>query len=213
MPTSDLTYQTRPATVGEPPYPGLILLHGLGSNELDLMTLGQGIDRRFFVISVRAPHAYTWGGYMWFDVEKEGPGLGGPGITRSLDELRGLLSDVVEKDPIDPKTLYVGGFSQGAAMAGAMGLLYPEQVAGAVMISGFIPPETAAQYPRGGAAGHPYFQAHGTQDPVVSIQYARMTRDFLEEAGVELTYREYPVGHTASPAMLLDLTAWLQTVL
>jgi phospholipase/carboxylesterase len=177
---------------------------------MDLHMVATQLDTRIFAISARAPQPYPWGGYMWYDLD-EGPGLGGAGIEASLDLLRSFIGEIVENYPIIPRRLYVGGFSMGAAMAGALALLEPERVAGAVMISGYLPPPAPdRQYRTADAKGHPFFQAHGTLDGVVSIEYARQTRDFLQRSPVDLTYREYPIGHEVSYEELMDLAAWVQ---
>jgi phospholipase/carboxylesterase len=99
-------------------------------------------------------------------------------------------------------------------MSGALALLEPDRVAGAVMISGYLPPPAAGRaYPPGSGAGRPFFQAHGTVDTVVPLLYARQTRDFLLASGAQLTYREFPIGHEVSAEELQDLDAWLREVL
>src|SRR5438046_1277468 len=99
-----LVHRSRPATSGDAPYPGLLLLHGLGSNEMDLHTLATQLDPRLFAISARAPLAQIWGGFMWYD-PAEGPGRGGSGIEASLDRLRLFLAEVLERYPVDPSRL------------------------------------------------------------------------------------------------------------
>jgi phospholipase/carboxylesterase len=184
-------------------------LHGLGSNENDLIALAPLLDERLFVVSVRAPLTYRWGGYTWFDLEKDGPGLGTKTIESSLTVLRTFLEELEQAYPIDPDRLYLGGFSMGAAMAGAMLLLYPEKLAGAIMVSGFLPPDGSSRYRLAETAGRPLFQAHGLHDPVVPLEYAHQTRDFLQTTPVELEYHEYPIGHQVSDDELRDLVAWL----
>ncbi len=174
--------------------------------------LASQIDPRFTAISVRAPQPYHWGGYMWWDIDQESAGLGGPGIQASIGLLDRFLTEAIAGYDLDPAHIYTGGFSQGAAMAGAYALLYPDRVAGAIMASGFLPPDNDGRYRTAEAAGHPFFQAHGTADPVVSITYARMTRDFLEATPVDLTYHEYPMGHEVSLDELQDLQRWLDAV-
>lgn len=213
MPDPALIHRVRPASLGTAPHPGLLLLHGLGSNEDDLFALAPQLDPRLTAISLRAPQPYTWGGYMWWDIQQESAGIGGQGIQESIALLDRFLSEAIDTYTLDPHRIYIGGFSQGAAMAGAYALLHPDQAAGAIMASGFLPPDTDGRYRTADAAGHPFFQAHGTMDPVVSITYARMTRDFLETTPVNLTYREYPMAHEVSLEELQDLSNWLDGVL
>lgn len=213
MPDLTLFHLVRTASRGPAPHPGLLLLHGLGSTEEDLFALAPQLDPRLTAISIRAPQTYTWGGYMWWDIEQESAGVGGPGIQASIARLDQFLTEAITAYDIDPRRVYVGGFSQGAAMAGAYALLHPDRAAGAIMTSGFLPPDTDSRYRTSEAAGHPFFQGHGTADPVVSITYARMTRDFLETTPVNLTYREYPIRHEVSFEELQDLRSWLDAVL
>jgi phospholipase/carboxylesterase len=175
--------------------------------------MAQSLPPELYVLSVRAPTVHPWGGFQWYDLE-EGPGLGGKSIEESLVILSRFLDEVVGAYSIDASKLYLGGFSQGAAMSGALALLEPDRVAGAVMISGYLPPPAAGRaYPPGSGAGRPFFQAHGTVDTVVPLLYARQTRDFLLASGAQLTYREFPIGHEVSAEELQDLDAWLREVL
>ena len=56
---SDLVHRTIAARVGEPPHPVLLLLHGRGADEADLLGLAPHLDPRFFVVSARAPYSST----------------------------------------------------------------------------------------------------------------------------------------------------------
>jgi phospholipase/carboxylesterase len=213
MPGFALTHRSYPARAGRRPHAAIILLHGLGSNELDLLNLAPALDPRIFVISVRAPFGYSLGGYMWYDLEQHGGALGGESINTSLDLLRRFLDEAVHTYPIDPSALFAGGFSMGAAMAGAIALLEPERVAGAIMASGYLPPDPMNEYRSQEAAGHPFFQAHGTLDQVVPISLGRATRAALERTPVDLTYREYPIGHEVSPDELAEISSWFAAIL
>ncbi|MGI8825367.1 MAG: alpha/beta hydrolase [Chloroflexota bacterium] len=77
-----LVHQSRKPTRGDGPHPALILLHGLGSNEDDMLMLAPYVDPRRYVFAARAPLPYHSSGYAWYDLVGEGPGLGG----RSIDE-------------------------------------------------------------------------------------------------------------------------------
>jgi phospholipase/carboxylesterase len=150
---------------------------------------------------------------MWYDLA-EGPGRGGKSIETSLDRLRAFLREIVDRYPIDPAQVYVGGFSQGAAMAAALALSEPPLVAGCILISGYLPPPAPEHpYDLAGSKGKPFFQAHGIADSVVLPDWARRTRDFLRSIPVDLTYREYPIAHEVSVQELSDLTSWLDGLL
>ncbi|MBA3468980.1 MAG: phospholipase, partial [Herpetosiphonaceae bacterium] len=68
-PTLSLTHLVaQPRQRGAEKPPLLLLLHGVGANEEDLMGLAPFADPRFVVISARAPRRYQGGGYSWFDI-------------------------------------------------------------------------------------------------------------------------------------------------
>jgi phospholipase/carboxylesterase len=214
MATFSLIHRLQPARRGAPPHPGLLLLHGRGSDENDLLALAAELDPRLFTVSARAPFRFPWGGYMWYDLEANMAGRPSQeSIQASLDRLRRFLDEIVAAYPIDQQRLYIGGFSMGAAMAAALALLEPKRLAGAIVLSGYLPLHTALPYRPQEAAGHPFFQAHGTFDPVLPVQLARLTRDYLTQTPVDLTYREYPIGHEVGDQELRDLAAWLTSVL
>lgn len=213
MNASTLIHQTVPARRGVPPHPALLLLHGLGDTEAGLLPIASQIDPRVYVISARAPFPHSWGGYAWFDLEHHGPGLGSESIEHSIGLLDRFLGELLATYPIDPDRLFIGGFSMGAMMAGAISLLHPERVRGTIMISGALPPDATGRYRMSDVAGLPIFIGHGTEDPVVPILYARMTRDYLLNTPVQITYREYPTGHGVTLEEITDLAAWFTEVL
>ena len=86
-------------------------------------------------------------------------------------------------------------------------------MAGAIILSGYVPIQAGLQWRTDAAAGKPVFQAHGTLDVVLPIQFGRMSRDFLAQTPVSLTYKEYPIGHTVAPFELDDAAAWMRGIL
>ena len=208
---TSLVHRVQAPQSGKGPYPALVLLHGVGSNEGDMMSLAPFVDPRLWVVAARAPFPRRYGGYSWFDYEAEGPGLGGPSIEESLVVLGRFLAEAVDRYSLDTERLYLGGFSQGAAMTGAFTLLEPGRIAGAVMASGFLPPDARPSRYRGqDLAGTPIFQAHGTYDNVVPMHFAHQTRDYLATTAADLTYREYPMGHEVTADELSDLAGWIR---
>jgi phospholipase/carboxylesterase len=103
------------------------------------------------------------------------------------------------------------GFSQGAIMSLAVALARPDKVAGVVAMSGRLLPEFRPLIAEPEAlAGLPIMVVHGTADQVMSIRDGREVRDTLSALPVELTYREYPMGHYVAPESLRDVAAWLR---
>ncbi|MGH2443887.1 MAG: alpha/beta hydrolase [Chloroflexota bacterium] len=213
MQNLSLIHLTSPARRGSPPHPALILLHGIGAEEGQLMSLAPEMPPELFIIAARAPFDHPYGGYSWYDLEGQGPALGGPDIQKALDLLLAFAGEIVDAYPIDPQRIYFGGFSQGAAMSGGMALLHPDVIAGAIMLSGYLPPDSESRYRLQEAGGHPFFQTHGTDDETIPLEYAHQTRDFLSTAHVKLTYKEYSIGHEVVGEELADLRSWMSEFL
>jgi phospholipase/carboxylesterase len=209
-----LHHAVLPARVGEGPHPGLLLLHGRGTNEHDLLPLAAEFDDRLFTVSARGPLNFPYGGHAWYELDPRGVGYPTPeSIGATLDALDCTLDEILAAYPIDPRRLYVAGFSMGGAMASALMLLYPERVAGGVILSSYLPLHADLPFKTDAVNSHPIFQAHGVADGVIPVTFGRETRDFLQTTPVELTYREYPMAHAISPAELTDLQGWWRSVL
>jgi phospholipase/carboxylesterase len=205
-----LVHQTAPPLSGAPPYPGLLLLHGRGTDETDLLSLGAELSPEFFTVSARAPYHFPWGGYAWYDLAPGGIGFPEDStLNTSIRLVHTFVEYLLETYPIDPARLYLAGFSMGAVMAGTMALLEPESLTGAIMMSGYLALHN--NLPLRPAAGFPIFQAHGTYDPVIPVQVAREARDYLQHTEVDHTYREYPMVHEVAGEELSDIRAWLAT--
>lgn len=211
-----LTYQSRkPLRLIQPP-PVLVLMHGVGSDESDLLGLAQSLDPRFYVISLRAPRTYGSvggsGGYSWFDLVWSETGVTGD-LDQALESLRRvqqMVEDLPQMDPIlTGSPVYVMGFSQGAMMSLLLSLRYPQQVQGAVILSGRWPMGLTVD-PSPELEQLPVLVVHGTQDPILTIEQGREIRQRLEALPVALTYREYEMGHTINPDSLMQVCSWLQ---
>jgi phospholipase/carboxylesterase len=192
--------------------PLLVLAHGVGSNELDLFGLAPDLDPRCVVVSARAPLTRAPGSYAWFDVQFMPQGFV---ITpEQLDASRTRYADFVAAATTaygaDPQRVYTLGFSQGAIISLVTALSHPKLFAGVIALSGRIPPEATPWLATPEETeGLPVFVAHGTMDTVIPVQHSRAARELLERQRVALTYREYPIPHTISPAVFADLSDWL----
>jgi phospholipase/carboxylesterase len=201
---TELVHRLRPAS-GEPAG-ALVLLHGRGADELDLWPLLDLLDpeRRLVGLTPGAPLHLPPGGRHWYMV----PRVGFPepeGFRASY----ALLDALPELTGVPWERTVVGGFSQGAVMAYALGLGAGRPTPAAVVaMSGFIPtvPSWEADLDR---PGLPVWVSHGRQDPIIPVELAREARARLEPSPVELTYRESDGGHYVEPAVMAELPAWV----
>ncbi len=199
------------AAAGEPD--GLLVLHhGRGTDEHDLLPLADALDpaRRLHVVTPRAPLQLPgWPGRHWYVV----PRVGYPD-RQTFDAAYALLGELHDelwrRTGITPERTVLGGFSMGAVMSYALGL-GPDRPApaGILALSGFIPTVDGWRprfddRPQLGA-----LIAHGSEDPVIDVEFARAARDRLREAGVALEYREFAGGHQIDPMLLPAMRTWL----
>jgi phospholipase/carboxylesterase len=209
-----LVREPREPAGGRPPL--LLLLHGVGSNEADLFGLAPYLDQRFVVVSARAPVRLGPGSFGWFriDFTSEGMVADLAQAKRSLEMLPGFIDELIETYATDARRTYLAGFSQGAMMSLALLLTRPERLAGVAAMSGRLPRQVIEASPdRDALDKMPVIITHGLQDPVLPVENARAAREYLEQLPVDLTYREYPMGHEVSMESLRDVTAWLTRAL
>jgi phospholipase/carboxylesterase len=54
---------------------------------------------------------------------------------------------------------------------------------------------------------------HGAFDPIIPVDFGRQARDRLEQAGLDVVYRESPMAHSVDPAFLQELAPWIREAL
>ena len=200
---------------GKPPAqdaPLLVLLHGYGSDEEDLMGLAPVLDPRFHVVSVRAPIRLAEGGFAWFPLEVTGGGfaVSFEEAEAARDRVCELLVALQKRYDASGRTLLLG-FSQGAGMALYSGLRIPGTIGGIAFLSGLFLPEMV---PDGGAGDSlndiPVFMSHGQFDPLIPVARGRESRDMLTCLRMRIVYNEYSMGHEINAECLGDLQEWLR---
>jgi phospholipase/carboxylesterase len=206
-------HQFRPAA-GEPDG-ALILFHGRGTDEFDLVPLLEALDseRRLVGLTPRAPLSLPPGGAHWYIVREVGypdPGT----FFQSLRSVSEWLDALPEELGIPWERIVLGGFSMGAVMSYSIGLGPGRPTpAGILALSGFMPTVEGFELELERARGLPVAIAHGTADPVISVEFGRDARGRLENADADVNYWESPVVHTIDPAIVPELRAWLAKAL
>ncbi|MFH0992134.1 MAG: alpha/beta fold hydrolase [bacterium] len=207
-PTS-LVHKVLPLSSSMPePHPVLILLHGRGANEDDLLGLAEYFDPRFFTISVRAPYEFDFSGYTWYDLIQ----VGSPDkkqFQESYRRLLQLIDDIKLNYPVDPKNIFLFGFSMGAIMSLAVALTKPRLVQGVIAHSGYVPEDAGLEFKQHDALSASILMIHGTFDPVIPVDLARRAEIVLPPLKANYSYREYPIAHHISEESLSDCAAWL----
>jgi phospholipase/carboxylesterase len=189
----------------------LVLLHGRGADERDLIPLLDALDphRRLIGVTPRGPLQLPPGGRHWYAVRDIGypdpatflPTYEAAGVW--LDGLAGEIGVPMERTVL-------GGFSQGCVMSWALGLGQGRtRPAGIIGLSGFMPTVEGFALDLEGLAGYPVAIGHGTYDPVIGVEWGRQARDTMQAAGADVTWHESPMAHTIDPAFVPVLQAWV----
>ncbi len=209
-----LSYEERTAA-GEPE--GLLILHhGRGADEHDLLPLGEALDpqRRLHVVTPRAPLSLpgTTGNH-WYLV----PRVGHPdqaSFHAAFAQLAELHDELSQRTGIGPERTVLGGFSMGSVMSYALGLDSARGlVAGILAFSGFIPTLTGWAPDFAGHRDVRVFVAHGEHDRVIAVEFARRAVADLRAGGLQVEYRESPAGHHIDPRQIPAASEWLMGTL
>ncbi len=208
---SSLVFRERPAA-GDPA--GLLVLHhGRGADELDLLGLADALDpqQRLHVVAPRAP-LRVGGGYHWYVVPRVG--YPDPDTFRAASARLATFHDELwQRTGITPERTVLGGFSMGAVMSYALGLSAERPApAGILAFSGFIPTVEGWQPELASRAGLPVFIAHGRRDPVIGVEFAHRARALLEAGGLEVRYYESDAAHHIDPVHIPAAVRWLSAV-
>jgi phospholipase/carboxylesterase len=214
---SALVHQERPAASGSPE--GLLVLHhGRGADDHDLLALGDALDpeRRLHVVTPRAPLTLPgWPGYHWYVV----PRVGYPDpetFAAARAKLAAFHDELWERTGIAAARTIFGGFSMGSVMSYTMGLSDDRPApAGILAFAGFVPTVDGWQPDVAGRAeaGTRAFVAHGRDDQVMDVDFARRAQALLEAGGLPLEYHESDAAHHIDPAHVPAAVRWVAETL
>jgi len=208
-----LVHRVRPAA--GTPEGALVLLHGRGADEADLLPFLDLLDprRRLVGITPGAPLFLPPGGRHWYAV----PRVGHPDpatFAQTWATLTAFVDAIPAATGVPWERIILGGFSQGSVMAYALGLgAGRPSPAGIVAMSGFVPTVAGWEPDLAARAGLPVWIAHGRNDPVISVEFGRAARDLLTAGGLDVTYEESDAAHHVDPRAIAALPAWVERVL
>jgi phospholipase/carboxylesterase len=211
---SSLHYAERPAA-GEPE--GLLILHhGRGSDERDLLTLADVLDpaRHLHVVTPRAALQLPGSpGYHWYLVPRVGHP--DPGTFRAAHQaLAELHDELAQRTGVDPARTVLGGFSMGCVMSYALGLDGARpRPAGILAFSGFVPTVSGWRPDLESRRDLPVLIAHGSRDAVISVDFGREAAQLLQSGGLAVEYHESEASHHIDPRELPGAAEWLARTL
>lgn len=182
----------------------LLLLHGTGGNEHDLIPLGRELDPNAALLSPRGkvlensmPRFFRRLSEGVFDVED---------LRKRTHELADFVAAAADRYDIDNKNIIAVGYSNGANIAASVLLLRPETFARAILFRAMVPlepdklPELANIHVWIGAAHH---------DPIIPTSETQRLVNLLRTAGADVTVRFLSAGHALTPADISLAHDWL----
>ena len=187
---------------GSPDRPPLLLLHGTGGDETDLLPLGRAVAPGSALLSPRGavlengmPRFFRRLAEGVFDEED---------LRRRARDLAGFVAAARERYGLAaPLAL---GFSNGANIAAAMMLLHSEVLAGAILLRPMVP---LAEPPAADLTGRPVMMLSGAADPIVPATNAARLAAQLAAVGAAVDHRVLPAGHGLSQADVDLARGWL----
>ena len=192
-----------------PRYPTVLALHGLGSNEQDLIGLAPHLPESLLWISPRAPLVVGRNAFEWYRVKV----IGKPDpeqVLSALETIDRFVDEIGSAYPVDAQKLFLLGFSQGSLLSMCYALAHPSKVAGIIAQSGYIPSHIPLEVDEAGVWNKPFLLTHGEQDTLIPVEWARASRDRLQRLGVDLSYHEFQMGHNVSLDSLEIISKWLE---
>jgi len=206
----------RPATNPDQTAASLILLHGYGADEYDLMGLANYFNDNIQVFSIRGSSVTPYRGASWFDIDMLADGSLRFHIDQAKNSAEGVIQVITQlkrEGVIQANRLILAGFSQGATISNLITFQKPELIQALLIMSGRLPEDVeqlsgdASRY-----LGLPVFAGHGLYDNVIPIEYGRQIVSFWDSIS-DLEHFEYPMGHEISQEELVDIQKWMGKVL
>jgi phospholipase/carboxylesterase len=187
----------------------VFFLHGLGSNERDLLELKKVFSPDDLFISIQAPHSIGPDNYQWFKMK--GPVPVPEEVEEDVTKVNELILEMQRKYRLSQKRVILLGFSQGAMISIGVGLKNPHAVGRVVALSGKILPSFQQQKKFSDFKSLKIFLAHGEDDVRVPFEEATKAQKFLTDLGVKLSFHAYKkLGHSIGEEELKDLKEWLK---
>jgi len=209
---------------GASPVASVIWLHGLGADGHDFEPIVPALDLPpelplRFVFPHAPVRAVTLNAGMrmraWFDIYGLNPEsrLDEAGIREGSREIARLVAREGERG-VPPWRIVLAGFSQGGAIALHAGLSAPQQPAGIMGLSTFLPlSESIVGDYRQNGTGVPVLMAHGRLDAVVPCQWGELSATHLKSQGCKVEWHTYTTGHGIGAGEISDIRIWLMAVL
>ncbi|WP_312653711.1 alpha/beta hydrolase [Proteiniclasticum sp.] len=181
----------------------LILFHGTGGTEEDLIPLAGMIDPDASILSLRGNVSEN-GMNRFFRRLSEGI-FDEEDIRARAKEIVTFLDETVDEYGIDRKSLVGIGYSNGANIIAAMHYLYGDTFTRSILFHPMVPLKAAEKIDLSSVS---IFIGAGENDPIVPIENTMKLEDFLSSNGADVTMKKYNKGHSLTIEEVNDATTW-----
>lgn len=206
------------------PTASVIWLHGLGADGHDFEAIVPQLElpaslavRFIFPHAPMRPITINGGMVMrgWYDIMP-----GEDGFSENNNDIRDasvLIQLLIEREQergIAASRIILAGFSQGGVVCLYTGLGLEEPLAGIMALSSYVPMvDSMDSWLSASAKSVPVFQAHGQYDPLIAIQRAEKSRLAMNEHGIQVAWRSYPMEHSICAEEVREISRWMTSVL
>ena len=215
-PQNSLLLQDGEINEGEKPAV-LVVLHGYGTDEHDLLPIAEQIAPEFLIINLQGPIERPNGGHAWYDLLQTPTGIIPDDPTRHESEelLLASLHTIIAREGGDPERVVLMGFSQGAAVVYSLLAVYDLKNYGitplaSINLSGYLPRDILEAVSEKDFSGFPFFISHGEFDELIPFQALGEAEKLLTQQGADVTAHLYPSGHGVLPETIDDIISWMQ---
>jgi len=193
----------------------LVMLHGYGSNELDLFGLKDRLPDELFPVSLRGYYETPFGGYAWFPLYMDAAGELHANEQEVMNTVKDLLDDIRELQSVfrTDGPVHLLGFSQGSILSYLLITWMPDFFRLTVAFSGYIYEKVLPPTDPASVQHLRVFASHGIYDEIIPVEKARKIPEILKEKGIYVEYREYPAGHYLTEENIADAMAFLRRFL
>ncbi|BAN46932.1 alpha/beta hydrolase [Metapseudomonas resinovorans] len=197
----------------------IIWLHGLGADRYDFLPVAEALqevlDSTRFVLPQAPTRAVTinggWAMPSWYDILAMRPerAINEAQLEESSAQVLALVQAQIDGG-IDPRRIFLAGFSQGGAVVlHAAFLRWQGELGGVLALSTYAPTFSDDMQLSDSQRQLPVLCLHGTFDDVVLPAMGRAAHDRLAAAGVPVAWRDYPMAHEVLPQQIRDIGTWL----
>ncbi len=193
----------------EPSSKALFLIHGYGSSAQDLFQFASHLPSDLHIFSLQGPYSLTAEQFAWYAIHFDEDQNKFNDLDQARSSLEQIKSSIEElRSAYHLTDLAVMGFSQGSILSLALALNHPNFFNAVVGLSGYLNKDLVLDSTSYSTRTR-FFLSHGREDAIIPFSWALESVHFLKEQGLDVTWHEYPSGHTVSYDNFKDLVHFL----